>query len=159
MTARSLVRLVLCLVLCLGVGFVAGIVTAPEITDWYASLEKPSWTPPNWAFPVVWNILYALMGVSLWLLWDRYDDPIPARKAIALFFVQLALNFAWSPVFFGLHRPVEALFIIAILAVAIGATIAFALKAQRTAGFLLAPYLAWVCYATTLNAGIVALNP
>jgi benzodiazapine receptor len=159
MTARSLVRLALCLALCLGVGFVAGIVTTPEIPTWYASLQKPSWTPPNWAFPVVWSILYALMGVSLWLLWDRPDNPIAARKAIALFFVQLALNFAWSPVFFWLHRPVEALFIIALLVVILAVTIACALKAQRTAGLLLVPYLIWVTYATTLNAGIVALNP
>ncbi len=159
MTAPSLIRLALCLALCLGIGFTAGMVTAPEIPTWYASLEKPSWTPPNWAFPVVWNILYALMGVSLWLLWDRPDHPIAARKAIALFFVQLALNFAWSPAFFWLHRPVEALAIIALLALAIAATIAFALKAQRTAGLLLVPYLVWICYATTLNAGIVALNP
>ncbi len=159
MTARSLIRLAMCLALCLGVGFTAGIVTNPEIPTWYASLVKPSWTPPNWAFPVVWNILYALMGVSLWLLWDRFDDPIAARKAVPLFFIQLALNFAWSPVFFWLHRPVEALVIIAVLAIAIAATIVFALKAQRTAGLLLVPYLAWVIYATTLNAGIVALNP
>ena len=158
MTARSLIRLALCLALCLGVGFTAGIVTAPEIPTWYASLEKPSWTPPSWAFPVVWNILYAMMGVSLWLLWDRFDDPIAARKAIGLFFLQLALNFAWSPVFFWMHRPLEALFIIALLAISIAATIAFALKAQRIAGWLLVPYLGWVSYATTLNAGIVALN-
>jgi len=159
MTARSLIRLLLCLALCLGIGFTAGIVTAPAIPTWYASLEKPPWTPPNWAFPVVWNLLYAFMGVSLWLLWDRAHDPEAARKAIGLFVVQLALNAAWSPVFFLLHRPIEALAIIGLLAISIAATIAFALKAQRTAGYLLIPYLAWVCYATTLNAGIVALNP
>jgi len=99
------------------------------------------------------------MGVSLWLLWDRSIDPIAARKAITLFLIQLALNAAWSPVFFLLHRPVEALVIITLLAISIAATIAFALKAQRIAGWLLVPYLAWVSYATTLNAGIVALNP
>jgi translocator protein len=159
MTARSIIRLLLCSALCLGVGFTAGIVTAPEIPTWYASLEKPSWTPPNWAFPVVWNALYFMMGVSLWLLWDRSKDPSAAHKAMGLFFLQLALNAAWSPVFFVLHRPVEALFIIALLAICIAATIVFALKAQRTAGWLLVPYLAWVCYAATLNAGIVALNP
>jgi translocator protein len=159
MTARSLLRLILSLALCLGIGFTAGIVTAPEIPTWYASLNKPSWTPPNWAFPVVWNILYAMMGVSLWLLWDRAHDPEAARKAIGLFLAQLALNAAWSPVFFLLHRPTEALVIIGLLAISIAATIAFALKAQRTAGWLLVPYLAWVSHATALNAGIVALNP
>jgi benzodiazapine receptor len=121
--------------------------------------EKAILDAPELGVPVVWNILYSMMGVSLWLLWDRFDDPIATRKAIALFFVQLALNFSWSPVFFWLHRPVEALFIIALLAVTIAGTIAFALKAQRTAGLLFVPYLAWVAYATTLNAGIVALNP
>jgi translocator protein len=159
MTPRSFVRLLLCLALCLGVGLTAGVVTAPAIPTWYASLEKPSWTPPNWAFPVVWNILYAMMGVSLWLLWDRPHVPSVARKAMRLFFLQLALNAAWSPVFFLLHRPVEALVIIALLAISIAATIAFALKTQRVAGWLLVPYLVWVTYATTLNAGIVALNP
>ncbi len=159
MTVRSLIRLLLCLALCLGVGFTAGIMTAPEIPTWYASLVKPSWTPPNWAFPVVWNILYALMGVSLWLLWDRPHDPSAARKAIALFVLQLALNAAWSPVFFMLHRTAEALVIIGLLVITIASTIVFALKAQRTAGWLLVPYIAWVTYATTLNAGIVVLNP
>jgi tryptophan-rich sensory protein len=158
MIARSLVRLLLCLALCLGVGLTAGIVTAPAIPTWYASLEKPSWTPPNWVFPVVWNILYAMMAVSLWLLWDRPHDPVSARKAIGLFLIQLALNAAWSPVFFLLHRPIEALVILGLLVISIAATIAFALKAQRTAGWLLAPYLGWVSYATTLNAGIVVLN-
>jgi translocator protein len=159
MTAGSIVRLLLCLALCLGVGLTAGIVTAPAIPTWYASLLKPSWTPPNWAFPVMWNILYAMMGMSLWLLWDRPRDLYAARKAIALFFLQLALNAAWSPVFFLLHRPMEALLIIGLLALSTTATIVFALKAQRVAGWLLVPYLAWVTYATTLNAGIVALNP
>lgn len=92
------------------------------------------------------------------MLWDRFDDPIAARKAIGLFLAQLALNAAWSPVFFALHRPVKALVIIALLAISIASTIAFALKAQRTAGWLLVPYLGWVSYATTLNAGIVALT-
>jgi tryptophan-rich sensory protein len=107
----------------------------------------------------VWNILYAIMGVSLWLLWDRAHDRRAARNAIGLFLSQLALNAAWSPVFFLLHRPVEALVIIAILAISTAVTIAFAFKAHRTASWLLVPYLAWVCYATTLNAGIVALKP
>jgi translocator protein len=158
MTARSLVRLLLCLALCIGVGLAAGMVTAPEFTTWYPLLEKPSWTPSNSAFPVVWNLPYAMMGVSLWLLWNRARDSQAARKAIALFLLQLALNAAWSPVFFLLHRPVEALVVIALLVICIAATIAFAFKAQRTAGWLLVPYLAWVTYVTTLNAGIVALN-
>ena len=80
------------------------MVTAPEIPTWYASLAKPRGRPIG-TFHVVWSILYAMMGVSLWLLWDRFGDPIAARKAIALFLRQLALNVAWSAVFFLLHRP------------------------------------------------------
>jgi translocator protein len=135
------------------------MVTAPEFTTWYASVEKPSWTPSNSAFPVVWNLPYALMGVSLWLLWNRDHDSQAARKAIGLFLIQLALYAAWSLVFFFLHRPSEALVITGLLTICIAATIAFALKAQRTAGWLLVPYLAWISYATALNAGIVVLNP
>jgi tryptophan-rich sensory protein len=147
------------LVLCLGVGFTAGRVTYPEIATWYAALAKPGWTPPNWAFPVVWNLLYAMMGVSLWLLWDRAAEVAQRRTAIVLFFVQLALNAAWSPTFFFLHNTRAALGIIVLMAIAIAATIITARRVQSTAALLLVPYLAWVLYASTLNAGIVALNP
>lgn len=158
MTTTSLIRLAACLGLCLGIGAIGGLVTAPEIPTWYAGLTKPSWTPPNWAFPVVWNLLYAMMGVALWLLWDRPRASTGQRAAITAFAVQLALNAAWSPVFFALHQTMAALAIIVALAVAIAVTIAYAWPVQRTAAWLLVPYLAWVTYASTLNAGIVAFN-
>lgn len=159
MTPASYFRLTACLALCLMVGGVTGRVTAVEIPTWYAGLVKPSWSPPNFAFPVVWTLLYVLMGISLWLLWER-GRPGPARtKAIQMFFFQLALNAAWSPVFFKAHEVFVAVVIIMFLNVAIAATIVCAWSAQRTAAWLLAPYLAWVLYATTLNAGILALNP
>ncbi|MFM1813671.1 MAG: hypothetical protein RLZ98_366 [Pseudomonadota bacterium] len=158
MSGRSLVRLFACLVLCLGVGAAGGFFTAPEIPTWYAGLIKPSWTPPSWVFPVVWNILYAMMGVSLWLLWDR-AAPGPSRTAaITAFFVQLVLNASWSPVFFTLHQVGLALAIIVLLAIAIATTIAYAWRVQRWAAWLLLPYLAWVSYASTLNAGIWWMN-
>jgi tryptophan-rich sensory protein len=134
------------------------MVTYPEIPTWYASLTKPWWTPPNCIFPLVWSVLYAMMGVSLWLLWDRSADTPRRRTVITLFFVQLVLNAAWSPVFFGLHHARAALVIIVLLAAAIAATILAAWHTQRMAAWLLVPYLAWVVYATTLNAGIVASN-
>ena len=99
-----------------------------------------------------------MMGVSLWLLWDRAADTARRRAAITLFFLQLVLNAAWSPVFFGLHHTLRALAVIVLLAAAIAATILTAWRTQRMAAWLLVPYLAWVVYATTLNAGIVALN-
>jgi tryptophan-rich sensory protein len=158
MAGRSFFRLIGCLGLCLGVALINGSVTYPEIPTWYASLTKASWTPPNWVFPLAWSVLYVMMGISLWLLWDRAADTPGRRTAIALFFLQLGLNAAWSPVFFGLHHTRTALAVIVLLAAAIGATILAAWPTQRMAAWLLVPYLAWVVYATTLNAGIVALN-
>ena len=159
MSGQSILRLCLCLALCLVVGGVTGSVTASEIPTWYAHLVQPSWTPPNWAFTVVWTTLYVLMGSSLWLLWERAAPGAARRWAIILFFVQLALNAAWSPVFFSLHQTRLALAIIAGLAGTIAALIALAWRPQRTAALMLVPYLAWVTYAMTLNAGIMALHP
>ena len=99
-----------------------------------------------------------MMGVSLWLLWDRGSNAAVTRTAIILFVVQLVLNAAWSPVFFALHQTRVALAIIVLMAIAIAATIVAAWRTQRVAASLLIPYLAWVVYATSLNAGIVALN-
>jgi tryptophan-rich sensory protein len=145
-------------VLCLGIAGVAGLVTAPEIGTWYAGLDKPSWTPPRQAFPVVWTILYAMIAVTLWRLWDR-TAPSPARRqALALFFIQLALNAAWSPVFFGLHAVKAGLVIIVALVITLFGTVLACARADRVSAWLLLPYLVWVAYATTLNAGILAMN-
>lgn len=154
----SLVRLVACLALCFAVAAVGGLSTYPSIPTWYAGLVKPGWTPPNWVFPVVWNTLYLLMSVSLWLLWDRTPASPRRSRAIVFFLVQLALNFVWSPVFFTLHWVWPAFGIIVVLWLAILATIVSAWPVQRTAGLLLVPYLLWVSYASTLNAGIGVLN-
>jgi tryptophan-rich sensory protein len=155
---KSVGRLVLCLLLCVGVGIIGSVVTGPEIPVWYAGLSKPPWTPPSVAFPVAWSILYFLMALSLWRLWDRAPVSPTRTTAIRLFVVQLALNAAWSPVFFGWHGIRAALVIIIVLLIAIAATLIAAFRADRPAGWLLVPYLAWVAFATTLNAGIVALN-
>jgi translocator protein len=155
---RSVGRLLLCLLLCVGIGTLAGFVTMPEIEGWYSSLAKPSWTPPSAAFPIVWTVLYLLMAISLWRLWDR-TVPSPARReALLFFFAQLALNAAWSPLFFGWHNIHAALAVIIVLVVAIIGTIFTSGRVDRLAAWLLLPYLVWVAYATTLNAGIVAMN-
>jgi translocator protein len=159
MPIASIARLAACLALCLAVGGITGGMTAAEIPTWYAGLNQPWWTPPNWSFGVVWTVLYILMGIALWLLWERAPAGTARGSAIGLFFVQLALNAAWSPVFFSLHRPGAALVIILALVACLAALIATAWRVQRTAAWLLVPYLAWVSYATTLNAGILALNP
>ncbi len=127
--------------------------------DWYASLAKPAWTPPTWVFGPAWTILYAMMAVAAWRLWRRLGArPRESRRALVLFAVQLALNLSWTPVFFGMQRPDLALVVILFLWVAIAATIVAAWKACRTAAALLVPYLAWVTFATALNAAIWRLN-
>lgn len=158
MTLKSAGRLLGCLLLCLGVGFIESVYTRPEIPTWYAGLTKPFWTPPPIAFPIVWTALYILMAIALWRLWDRADPSKARRQAIGLFLVQLALNAIWSPVFFGWHEIRTALVIILLLLLSIAATIAASLRADRAAAWLLMPYVVWVAYATTINAGVVALN-
>jgi len=143
------------LVLCIGGGAASGLATPPG--DWYASLAKPSWTPPGWLFGPVWTLLYAAMGVSAWLLWRRRMQP-GARRSLACFGAQLALNFAWTPVFFGLHSPGAALCVIVVLLGAIVATVVLAWRVDRVASVLLWPYLAWVSFATALNAAIFLMN-
>ena len=127
--------------------------------DWYASLAKPEWTPPPWVFGPAWTILYAMMALAAWRLWRRLGSrPLEARRALVLFAVQLALNLAWTPVFFGMQRPDLALVVILLLWVAIAATIVAAWQACKTAAALLMPYLAWVTFATALNMAIWRLN-
>jgi len=155
---KSLGRLVLCLLLCLGVGLLESVVTRPEIATWYAALAKPSWTPPPFVFPIAWTILYILMAVSLWRLWDRAAPSSARTSAMTWFLIQLALNAAWSPVFFGWHATRAALVVIVALFFAIVMAMIAASRADKPASWLLAPYLAWIAYATTLNAGVVAMN-
>jgi len=155
----SALRLLACIVLCFGVGAAGSYVTTPQIATWYATLIKPSWTPPNWLFPVAWNILYALMALSLWRLWERARvRAAGADRAIRLFLLQLAINAAWSPVFFGLHAIVPGLIIILALALVLTATIIAARRVDQAAAWMLAPYLVWIVYAGSLNAGIALLN-
>jgi tryptophan-rich sensory protein len=159
MTISSVVRLLACLALCFAVATAGAVITRPEIPTWYATLAKPTWNPPNWAFPVAWNILYALMAVSLWLLWERAREGVPqANRAIGLFMLQLGLNAAWSPVFFALHAISAAFAILVALIVVLAATIWTSARVDRFAAWLLAPYLAWIVYAASLNGAIVVLN-
>jgi translocator protein len=158
MRLKSIIRLLLSLVLCLGVGIIEGVVTRPEIAVWYAGLVKPSWTPPPVVFPIAWTLLYALMAVSFWRLWNSQTRIREGTQAMTLFLIQLALNALWSPVFFGFHGTRTALVVIMALLVAIAATIRAAFRVDRLAAWLLVPYLLWVAYATTINIGVVAMN-
>lgn len=134
-----------------------GVVAAQfEPGAWYAELAKPAWTPPNWLFAPVWTLLYAAIAVAGWLTWRR-DRRISVP--VALWGVQLALNVAWSWLFFGLHRPGIALVDILLLLVTIAAFAVAAWPVSRTASALFIPYWLWVAFATALNAWIWRANP
>lgn len=149
--------LILFVVPCLLVMVIGGMVTAPAVASWYPMLAKPAWTPPDWLFGPVWGVLYLTMGIAAWLVWRRCGWS-GARGALTLFWVQLALNALWSPLFFGLRSPLLGMIdIAALLAVLVVTTIAF-WRARRLAGLLFLPYLAWVGYAAALNATIWAMN-
>ncbi len=125
--------------------------------EWYASLNKPSWNPPGWVFGPVWTALYTMMAVAAWLVWRR-GGFAAQRRPLAWFLVQLGLNAAWTPVFFGLQRPDLALVVIVLLWLAIVGTIRAFRPVSRPAAWLLAPYLAWVSFATVLNATLWQMN-
>lgn len=154
---RKIGALVLLLAVCLGVGQLGALLTRPRIDGWYAALEKPAWTPPDIAFPIVWTILYVLMALAAWLMWLR-ARPAEARFPFALFFVQLALNFLWSALFFGLRSPGLALIEIVVLLATLAATILAFGRISRLAGWLLVPYLMWTGFAAALNFAIWQLN-
>jgi benzodiazapine receptor len=158
MTFRSIARLLACIVVCVGTGIVGAMFTRPEIPGWYAGLAKPSWTPPPFVFPITWTTLYVMIAIAFWRLWDRVPPSADRRRAIALFAIQFALNAIWSPVFFGWHGIRTGLAIIVMMAVLIAATIVQAVRIDRLAAALLVPYLCLVLYASTINAGVVALN-
>lgn len=161
---RSVLALILFLVVCFGVAAWAGQFTPGQ---WYAGLEKPPWNPPAWVFAPVWTALYALMAVAGWLVWREPGPPtrpVPPgrltlrRLALGVFAVQLALNGAWSWLFFGLHRPGLALAEIVALWLAIVATTLLFWRVRPLAGALFLPYLAWVSFAVALNAALWRLN-
>lgn len=157
MLQKSVVRVAICFALCFAVAALGALATTPKIPTWYATLNKPSFTPPNYVFPIVWNILYAMMAISLWRLWQAAPG-IWRSRAIIFFLIQLALNLAWSWVFFGTQSISGGLTIIIALDVALLITIFTAWKTDRFAAALLLPYLLWIGYATALNVEIARLN-
>jgi benzodiazapine receptor len=125
---------------------------------WYAALVKPALTPPDWIFPVAWTVLYAMIAVAGWLLWrHRNADPF-GLPIVGLWVLQLALNAAWSWIFFGLHLTGLALLEIVVLFGTILGVVLLARKISRVASLLMTPYLAWVGFAIWLNFGIWRLN-
>jgi tryptophan-rich sensory protein len=139
------------------ISFVPAAIGAPfPAPAWYRQLRKPSWSPPPWIFGPVWTLLYALMGVAAWLV--ATGGRAGRGPAIRAFAVQLALNAAWTPIFFGLRRPGMALAEIVATLAAVAVTTGLFLRQRTLAGLLLLPYLVWTAFATVLNAEIWRRN-
>jgi len=156
--ARKLLAYALWIVLAQLAGVLGSLATAPAIPGWYATLAKPSWTPPGWLFGPVWITLYALMGVAAARVWILHRRSSSGRASLIVFVVHLALNTAWSFLFFGLRAPGLGLVGITVLWATIVVLIAWWWRLERASALLLVPYLGWVSFATALNAAIWRLN-
>ena len=155
---KDLPKLIVSVIGCELVGILGTPFTASAIPSWYATLNKPVFAPPNWLFGPAWTLLYFLMGIAFYLIWKQGWGTKKAQTARRYFFIQLALNFMWSPIFFGLRSPLPGLVIIFALLVMIALTIKKFYPLSKLAAYLLFPYLLWVSFATLLNTGIVLLN-
>jgi len=151
------------LVICCAVPFLVGIMgsfftTADSLGNWYANLHKPLFNPPNWIFGPVWTTLYIMMAFPRFWSGEKASTTKFVRIVLVCFIVQLFLNAIWTPLFFGLHSPLLGLIDIVLLLNAIIVTIFAFSRISRPAALLLIPYLAWVSFATILNASLYLLN-
>ena len=154
---RDLAVLAGFVLLCFAVAGTGGLATASGVDTWYPTLVKPAFNPPDWIFGPVWTVLYLMMAIAAWRVWRR--PPSEQRSvALAVFGLQLALNLAWSVLFFGLQSPGAALVEIVLLLGAIAGTTYLFWRQERLAGLLFVPYLLWVAFATLLNVSIWLLN-
>jgi len=144
--------------ICLVIGFISSFATQSSVNDWFTTLNKPSFNPPNWLFAPVWTVLYIMMGVAAGIVWARGFYHLWVQTALYHFGFQLLLNAAWSIVFFGLKEPFWALLVILTLLIVLSITIKRFKVVSATAAWLLVPYLLWVCFATVLNYKLWELN-
>jgi len=139
-------------------GVIGSVFTRSAITSWYIGLNKPFFNPPNWIFGPVWTLLYTLMGVASYFIWQKRSDNPLANVALLVFFVHLVFNALWSFIFFGLKNPMLAFFEIIVLWLMILALIILFYKIDKKAAYLLIPYILWVSFASILNFSIWKLN-
>jgi benzodiazapine receptor len=157
--ARDIIKLIVSIVACQCAGVIGSIFTTPAIPTWYATLEKPAFTPPSWLFAPAWITLYLLMAVAAFLIWRKGLGEEGVKSALVIFLVQLVINALWSVVFFGLQSPLYGMLVILALWIAILLTIIKFFKLSIAAGALLLPYILWVSFASILNISIWVLNP
>ena len=144
-------KLIISFVIVFLTGFLGSSSTTSQINSWYSTIQKAPFNPPNWVFGPAWTILYILMAISLYLVWQKGKFPL-------IFIIQLFLNFLWSYIFFGLHLPLLAFIDIILLWIFILLTIINFTAINKTAAYLLYPYLGWVSFASILNLFVVLLN-
>jgi benzodiazapine receptor len=149
---KNFIKLIISVVICEVAGIIGSLFTAPAVKTWYPNLIKPSFRPPNWLFAPVWTTLFLMMGIAMFLIWNK------DRKGLGVFFIQLFFNILWSVMFFGLKSPLLGFIVIVILWFLILATIVKFFKVSKTAGWLLVPYILWVTFASILNFSILILN-
>ncbi len=154
----SLWKLIIAILICEAVGISSGLLSRAGMNTWFDMLNKPGWNPPAYLFGPVWTTLYFLMGISLWLIWKSNAAAVKKRNAVALFAIQLFLNFWWSLLFFKFHSPELAFIDIMLLLITIFFTIYYFSGISKLAAWLLVPYIAWVSFATVLNYTIWKLN-
>lgn len=163
MDLNDIKKLIAAILICQLAGIVGSMFTFSTITTWYVTLNKSQLSPPNWIFGPVWTILYTLMGVSLYLIYKKYERARANAKgqiknAINIFAVQLMLNMLWSVLFFGLRSPILGFVCIIVLLISIIWTIKKFYPVSKEGALILLPYLIWVTFATYLNYSIVLLN-
>ena len=155
---KKFLKLFAAIVICELVGLISTPFTISAIPTWYATLNKPSFSPPNWIFAPVWTLLYFMMGVSAYLVWKEGLKKKSVKKALFYFIFQLTCNFLWSFLFFYLRSPLLAFADIVLLWILIVLTMIKFYKISKAASYLLLPYLLWVSFASILNLFIVILN-
>lgn len=163
MKLNNISKLIIAIVISEFAGIIGSLFTAKSVSTWYSGLIKPNFTPPAWVFGPVWTTLFALMGISAFLIWSSYAKATEDKKkgikiALVLFGIQLVLNTLWSIIFFGLHSPSNAFIELVVLWLVILATIIAFSKISRPAAWLLLPYIIWVSFAGYLNFSIWSLN-
>ncbi len=148
-------KLITSIIICKLAGILGSIFTISSVSSWYITLNKPFFNPPSWVFGPVWALLYLLMGISLYIVWNNKKR---TNKAITIFGIQLILNLLWSILFFGIQSPLLAFIEIMFLWFAILLSIIYFYRISRTAAYLLVPYILWVSFAAILNFSIYILN-
>ena len=155
---KKVLRFIISIIICQSAGIFGSLFTFEAVPDWYITLEKPFFAPPNWIFGPVWIILYFLMGVSLYIVWKDELKSKTRNVFFVVFAIQLILNALWSLLFFGLRSPLLGLIDILILDVILVVTIFYAKRVSKYAAMLLIPYMVWIIIASVLNYAIMVLN-